>query len=135
MQLERRTDVTNKLVRICISGVNMTRNGIRCINYAFRSDRTSCAFTPVDFWPSSNTETFPIMKYFLLTHNRHWCVYTSVMSFLCEMKSSILNGDKSCDTLLTPSYCGDLKVDSIFNFMQAASDEEQTDSSAFLSYR
>jgi hypothetical protein len=37
--------------------------------------------------------------------------------------------------LLTPSYCGDLKVDSIFNFMQATSDEEQTDSSAFLSYR
>jgi len=35
------------------------------------------------------------------------------------MKSPILNGDKSCDTLLTPSYCGDLKVDSIFNFMRA----------------
>jgi hypothetical protein len=51
------------------------------------------------------------------------------------MKSSILNGDKSCGTLLTPSYCGVLKVDSTFNFMQATSDEGQTNSSAFLSYR
>jgi len=112
----------------------MTRNDVRCINYAIRSDRSHCAFTPVDFWLSSNTETCRIMKYFLLTHNRPWCVYISVMSFLCEMKPSILNGDKSCDTLLTP-YCGDLKVDSIFNFMQTISDEEKTDSSALLSYR
>ena len=71
------------------------------------------------------------MKYFLLTPNRHWCVYISVMSFLCAMKSSILNGGKGCDTLLTPSYCGDLKLYSVFNFMQATSDEELTDSSAF----
>jgi len=134
MQLKIRTDVTNKLVGICVSGVNMTRNDIGCINYAIRSDRTHCAFTPVDFWPSLNTETFRIMKYFLLTHNRHWCVYISVMSFLCEMKSSILNEDKSCDPLLTP-YCGDVKVDSIFNLMQTTSDEEQTDSSALPSYR
>jgi hypothetical protein len=93
----------------------MIGNDIRCINNAIRSDHTRCAFTPVDFWPSSNTETFCTMKYFLLIHNRHWCVYISVMSFLCEIKSSILNGDKGCDTLLTPSYCGDLKFDSIFN--------------------
>jgi hypothetical protein len=94
----------------------MTRNDVRCIHYAIRSGRTRSAFTPVDFWPSSNAEISRVMKYFLLTHNRHWCVYISVMSFLCGMKSTVLNGDKSRGTLLTP-YCGDLKVYSVFNFI------------------